>query len=283
MILAEYAVCGAEILSVVKKLRVPLVIHCHGFDVSEFNTLTRYKEKYKEAFEYADAVIGVSKKMCTMIEEIGCPSDKIHYTCYGPANEFLKIIPDYAGDYALAVGRFVDKKAPLITINAFAEVLKKFPNSKLKFVGDGELLRDARNLVEELNIESSVIFCGSLGPSEIQSLMQSALVFVQHSMRANNGDMEGTPVAVLEAQAAGLPVVSTNHAGIPDIVLHNETGLLSEEGDVEAMAENMITIFGDKRLAESMGKKGRERIKNNFTIEKHIHVLQGIVNRSASL
>ncbi|MGK4567614.1 glycosyltransferase [Flavobacterium sp. 3HN19-14] len=107
------------------------------------------------------------------------------------------------------------RKGPLHTINAFNKVLQKFPNTKLIMVGGKSgLFEKCENRVKELNISDSVIFTGIQNSEEIANLMQTSLAFVQHSITAPNGDMEGTPVGILEASASGLPIVSTLHGGI---------------------------------------------------------------------
>ena len=107
------------------------------------------------------------------------------------------------------------------------------------------------------------------------------MAFVQHSITAENGDSEGTPLSVLEAGAAGLPVISTNHAGIPDIVINGKTGFLSEEHDIHEMGDNMLRLLKDKNLARSLGKCGKENISKNFTLKKHIDKLNELIERAA--
>lgn len=85
---------------------------------------------------------------------------------------------------------------------------------------------------------------------------------------------------VLEAQAAALPVIATHHAGIPDVVLDNETGLLSEERDVNGMAENMMRVLRENGLAKKMGELGRKRILENFTMQKHLSVLEKTITNA---
>jgi glycosyltransferase involved in cell wall biosynthesis len=85
--------------------------------------------------------------------------------------------------------------------------------------------------------------------------------------------MEGTPVAIIEAQAAAVPVISTYHAGIPDVVIDKVTGFLVEEKDVDAMTKAMIHIFSDKKIAEEMGEKARKNIRAHFTMAQHIDIL----------
>ena len=84
---------------------------------------------------------------------------------------------------------------------------------------------------------------GVITPEEYRSELQNSLAFVQHSITAENGNMEGTPLAVLEASAAGIPVISTNHAGIPDVVLYEQNGLLCQEKDVQKMTDNIIKLL----------------------------------------
>jgi len=110
--------------------------------------------------------------------------------------------------------------------------------------------------------------------------MQNSRVFVQHSLTPESGDMEGTPLAVLEAAASGLPVVATCHAGIMDVVVHGETGFLVPEGDVDSMAEHMYQVLNDPELARAMGQKGRARIGEQFSVERSIGNLRRILEET---
>jgi glycosyltransferase involved in cell wall biosynthesis len=107
--------------------------------------------------------------------------------------------------------------------------------------------------------------------------MREARVFVQHSVRTSGGDSEGTPVSILEAGATGLPVVSTRHAGIKDVVQHKSTGFLVEEGDVEGMAEYMLELGSKPSLAGSMGRQARQHIAQNFSLEENIRRLSEVL------
>ena len=139
----------------------------------------------------------------------------------------------------MAAGRFVDKKAPHLTLLAFRKVLEHFPDAELVIVGDGPLLPVCRDLVRYYRMDANVTLPGVVTPGEVCEQFSHCAAFVQHSVTGRNGDMEGTPVAVLEAAAAGLPVIATRHAGIPDVVCHGQTGLLVDEHDVDGMATAM--------------------------------------------
>jgi glycosyltransferase involved in cell wall biosynthesis len=279
-VLAEYGPTACESLKIIQYLNLPLIIHFHGHDTSEKNVVSKYKEKYKEAFEYARTVIAVSNRMKHDLLNLGCPENKIVLNCYGPNNLFFSLKPDFKNQQFISVGRFVDKKAPHLTIKAFKKVVNEFSEAKLIMVGEGELLNVCKTLVWSWNLQNNIAFTGALKPNEIKILFESSIAFFQHSVTALSGDSEGTPVAILEAQAAGLPVISTYHAGIPDVVIDGETGLLVQEHDVDGMAHNMLRLLKENGLAKQLGQAGRKRVKENFTIEKHLGILQKEIEKT---
>ena len=273
-VLAEYGPTACKSLNVLEYLKLPLVVHFHGYDASIKSVLEEYEESYKKVFAYASAIVVVSKRMEQTLINLGCPKDKLIISVYGPNPGYFDVQPLYNTQQFISVGRFIEKKAPDLSIRAFQKVVTKFPAAKLVMVGEGELLAGCKNLVNELGLEKNVEFKGIQNLKEIQSLMSESIAMVQHSVTASNGDAEGTPVAILEAQAAALPVISTYHAGIPDVVIQNQTGLLVQEGDVEGMAKNMERMLAEENLAKKMGESGRSRTRENFTLETHLGILQ---------
>lgn len=279
-VLAEYGVTAAASLEVIKSLHLPLVVHFHGFDASSKDVLLKYKEKYIEVFQYAKFIVVVSNKMLTDLIKLGCPPDKIVLTTYGPNADFFDIKPAFTTKNFTAIGRFVDKKAPHLTIRAFSKAAKRYPDARLSLGGKGKLLGACKELVKELGIEDQVSFLGTQSRTEIANLFSASLAFVQHSVTAENGDSEGTPVAVLEASAAGLPVIATRHAGIPDVIEHGVSGFLVEEKDVERMADYMLELCENPEIAKTMGTNGKRNIGLNFTIEKHLACLADLINKT---
>lgn len=277
VVLAEYGMTGAALTKVCRKANLPLLVHFHGYDASVEELLKHYESGYREMFSYASYVFSVSKYMEKKLLELGCPPEKNILNCYGPADMFFNVQPVFNTQTFTAIGRFVEKKAPQLTLAAFRKVLMTFPEAKLNMIGNGPLLEVCRSFVEKEGIAQQVFFLDALSPEDIVAVLKTSIGFVQHSVRARNGDCEGTPVAVLEAAAAGLPVVATRHAGIPDVVLDGETGLLCEENDVDAMAENMCMLLQDPERAKQMGKAARERINTYFTLSRHIGVINDCI------
>jgi colanic acid/amylovoran biosynthesis glycosyltransferase len=280
LVLAEFGPVGAEVYKVCKMAGIPLLVHFHGFDAWAKPTLDKYGTIYRSMFSYASYILGVSKDMCQQLIDLGAPTHKVIYNCHGPNDAFFKISPLLDKNIFLAEGRFVDKKAPYLTILAFKYVLDLVPDAELHFIGDGTLLFVCKNIVHALQIGQSVHFHGSLSHDQTYTLFEKALCFVQHSIVAENGDSEGTPVAILEASASCLPVVSTRHAGIQDVVIHGETGYLVEEKDVKGMAAYMVRLAQNKQIAMQMGQQGRRFIHENYTTQKHIAILDELIQKS---
>ncbi len=279
VVLAQYGPGACAMMEVCKQASVDLVAHFHGYDATEKNTLSRYAEEYQKLFKQAKLVIAVSQKMKLQLIELGCPDTKIRVNPCAPQDRFFELKPRYDTNLFLAVGRFVEKKAPHLTIQAFQHVILKSPEARLVMVGDGPLWDTCKTMVQDLGIEDYVSFPGALSHEEISVLMEKSLAFVQHSVVAASGDSEGTPVAVLEASAAGLPVIATKHGGISDVVVSGETGVLVEEHDVQGMAQAMLSLLENRNLAQSMGQAGRERIRNHFSMQHHISTLRSVLNQ----
>lgn len=211
-----------------------------------------------------------------------CPEGKIVMNTYGPNDDFFKITPKYDSNRIITVGRHTYQKAPYLSILAFKMVLERFPEIQFVMIGDGELFEVSKNIVKGLGLDKNILLLGALERKEIIKHIEKSFIYIQHSLVARNGDSEGTPVSIIEAMAAGLPVVSTRHAGIPDVVLEEETGLLVNETEVEQMARSIIRLVENRELAKQMGIMGKERIKQHFSIQKHIGIIQNIIDRLPS-
>ncbi len=279
IVVAEYGLTAVAIANVCKYLNIPLVPIFHGQDASDQEILRKNETNYKELFRQSPKLIAVSKKIAKTLIELGCPNHKIQITPCAPDDNFFNVNPLFKSKQFIGVGRFVDKKAPYYTILAFNLVLKEFQNAKLILIGQGPLYNTCENLIKYLNIENNVILKGIVSPKEIEFYFENSICFVQHSVTALSGDSEGTPVSILEANAAGLPIVSTKHSGISDVVINGETGYLVDEHDVEGMAQKMILILSDLKKAKSMGLKGKNYIKSNFSKKIHIDILDNMIHQ----
>lgn len=276
IVLAHYGPTGEAVAEVCKQLKIPLVVHFHGYDAS-ITSVINVNNRYKHVFEIASYVIAVSKDMQIQLKQLGCPESKIIYNPCAPDDRFIEIMPKFTKQQFVSIGRFTDKKAPYLTILAFNEVLKKHPHANLLMAGEGPLLNTCKNLVELYKLSDNITFLGVITQDEFRIILIESLAFVQHSITADNGDKEGTPVAILEASGAGLPVIATNHAGIPDVILHKETGILVAEKDAEGMTDAMLELLKNPDYAKELGAKGKLRIKTYYNMINHINTLQNLL------
>ncbi len=277
-VLAEYGPTGADVAEACKIASLPLIVHFHGYDATESKTLEAEKSRYPMLFRNAAAIVAVSHPMRRALIELGAPAEKVHWNpCGVDCTKFsggnpLKSLPLF-----IAVGRFCEKKAPHLTIRAFGEVLRVVPEARLRMIGFGPLRESSVQLAKDLGIAHAVTIMGPCDPSMILEELRKARCFVQHSVVAPDGDSEGTPATILEAGAVGLPVVSTRHAGIPDVVLEGETGFLVEERDLSGMADRMLRFAVDPALAEKMGEAARRWIESEFSTAKRVGNLWKII------
>lgn len=281
VVLAEYGMVGAMVTEACSLANIPLVIHYHGADVHHRNTVARYLPFYKRSFEYASALVAVSGDMVTALKKLGAPAGKLILNPYGvDTHKFSKVNVGSSGLNFLAVGRFVEKKSPKSVVKAFKIVTSQFPEARLWMVGTGPLFEETKNFADKLGMADKITFPGILSAKQIHELMQQSRCFVQHSVTAADGDMEGTPNTILEASASGLPVVSTLHAGIKEAVIDGVTGFLTAEHDIEGMAKGMIALAASAELAEKMGNAAHKHMLANYDITKRIAQLNKIIQSS---
>jgi colanic acid/amylovoran biosynthesis glycosyltransferase len=281
-VLANFGPTGAALLPICQRLSLPLIVHFHGVDAHSKKVTTRHREAYRRLGRGAVAVVAVSHVMREALQEMGIPADKIHVLRYGADPESFPRKTGFPDTPVfVAIGRFVDKKAPHLTVLAFRKVQERLPEARLVFGGDGRLLESTRNVVDALGLKGSVEFPGILKPSEVAKQLREATAFVQHSVvpryGSTAGDSEGTPVVVLEAMMTGVPIVATRHAGIGEVIRDRETGLLVEERDVEGMARAMIEVAESRQLAESLGEAANQEAMERYTSAHYIEALQGVI------
>jgi colanic acid/amylovoran biosynthesis glycosyltransferase len=280
VVFANYGISAAHMVPVCRSLNIPLIAIFHGHDATDKKLLHEYRKKYFKLFEYASYIVAVSGEMKQRLINVGADAEKIRLVPYGIDISLFKPEANVVRERnILAVGRFTAKKGPLHTIRAFHQVQQSYPDAKLTMVGKKSgLFFECEKLVAELGMKESVVFTGVLGQDEIADLMRSSLAYVQHSITAPNGDMEGTPLSILEAGASGLPIVSTLHGGIKEAVIHGETGFLVEEKNEADMAKYIMQLFENPDRAKEMGLKGRQHIEANYQNKEQIKRLYQLLN-----
>ncbi|MFA6823644.1 MAG: glycosyltransferase, partial [Geobacter sp.] len=244
-----------------------LIVSFYGYDASKY--LVEHGDRcYDALFRRADLITTPTKYMMDELVRKGCPADKITVHRCGVAIPALPLSRAACGNRVtmLSVARLVEKKGIEYALRAFA-LIAVSNDVKYRIIGDGPLKYELMELAKQLGLAGVVEFIGFIPIETLLHEMEQADIIVLPSVTADNGDQEGLPVTLVTAQALGLPVISTFHAGIPELVIDGVTGFLSIERDVQQIAQHMERLTNDPGLRQSFGAKGRERVQDEFDIE----------------
>jgi glycosyltransferase involved in cell wall biosynthesis len=269
IIMGEYLDISLPWLPLAQSLGIPFYAHAHGYDVSWCLQDKYWQQKYHK-YSQATGIITVNQPSRQKLIALGIPAEKLHVIPCGinvPPQPYQR--QEKKTVKCLAVGRMVAKKAPILTLDAFRRACEGYPNLHLDYVGTGALLPAVRQYIFAFNLTDKVTLHQGQPNTVVHQLMQEADIFLQHSMTdCDTGDEEGLPVAILEAMAYALPVVSTKHAGIPEAVEEGKTGFLVEEGNSIAMAERIMNLAQDRKKRIDFGYAAWEKAKEKFSWER---------------
>jgi colanic acid/amylovoran biosynthesis glycosyltransferase len=242
----------------------------HGYDMSSYVT-SHGNNVYNPLFSKGDFFLPISDHWKRKLIQIGCPSqkifvhrmgidtDKFHFRRNNLKKNRVKI---------LTIARLVEKKGIRHGIEVVAAVIKKFPGIEYLVVGDGPLKNSLENLIKQLQIDGIVKLLGWREQNEIIQLMQEADIFLAPSITGSDDDQEGIPVVIMEAMAQGLPIISTYHSGIHELVQDGVSGFLVSERDVAALSEKLIYLLEHQEIWNDMGAAGRRHIEEHYNINK---------------
>ena len=267
LIHAHFGVEGVYALPLAKSMNLPLITTFHGFDATTSN-LALVRSGSPSWFNYAllkrklaqsgDLFLCVSEFIRNKVLAMGFPSEKTHVHYIGIDTDKIQprlIIKEQP--IIVHVARLVKKKGTEYLIRAFAKSEKRIKKAKLIIIGDGPLMASLKILAQDLKISDKVSFLGALQHSEVLEYISSASVLVLPSVTADTGDAEGLGMVLLEASALGVPLIGTNHGGIPEVIKDGKTGYLVPERDIDALAEKIYQIMSDNNQRHLMGKNAR--------------------------
>ena len=227
---------------------------------------------YQDLFNRGDLFLCVSEHIREKLTRLGCDESKIRVLRLGVDTKDFHVIPSEPKKNneslrILTVARLVEKKGVAYGIRAVAKTLKKYPQIEYRIVGDGPLKGKLLRLIEELKVTESITLMGWKRKDEVENLLRDSDVFLAPSVTSKGGDEEGIPVAIIEALAQGLPVVSTHHSGIPEVVHDGASGFLVRERDVDSLTEKLHRLIEQPGLRFAMGQEGRKVIEQQYNID----------------
>jgi glycosyltransferase involved in cell wall biosynthesis len=268
---AEFGHLGLLALPVAEQLGLPLVVSFRGQDVL---LVRRARASWRRTFfKRAALLMARSEEMRRDLIEMGFPEANVavHPSCIRVGDiPFAERTPPRSEEETviLMAGRMAPKKGMPDGLRAFAACRPGPRVPQLRIAGDGPQRIELERLARELGVAERVTFLGAMPRTELLREMQSAHLFMLPCRTAPDGEKEGIPNVLKEAQATGLPVLSTTHAGIPEAVADGESGLLAPEGDADALARRLGDLLADPPRWAAMGRRGRELMEERFDSEK---------------
>ncbi len=242
------------------------------------------KKSIRETFKRARRVMAVSGFTARELVRIGIPEEKITVIPNGVDPERFRpgidcsSIKERFGLFnrkiILTVSHLVKRKGHRQVIQALPEVLRRVPTATYLIVGKGPEEDGLRQLARRYGVEERVIFSGCVSPAELPLYYNAGDVFIMPSRGIEEeGDFEGFGIVFLEANACGKPVIGGRSGGVEDAIVEGKTGLLVDPLSREDVAGALISLLTDERLAQELGRKGRERVEKELnwrTISRRI-------------
>ncbi|MGC0858171.1 glycosyltransferase [Pantoea agglomerans] len=239
----------------------------HGADISRRHILEEHKLDYVNLFRQSELMLPISNLWKNKLIEMGCPPEKIHVTRMGIEPEKFNFQPRQAFQTPLrivSVARLTEKKGLDVAVKASAILKQRGGQFQYTIIGNGDQDEMMRNFIAREGMEDCVSMPGFKPQEEIRRALSEADIFLLPSKTAADGDMEGIPVALMEAMAVGLPVVSTFHSGIPELIENNVSGWLVEEDDPEALAETLLKLSHGEVDVAPVVAAARHKVETEF-------------------
>lgn len=271
---AHFALDAAFALPLCSRLCIPLVVSLHGYDITHTDEAMRetaggrlFLRRRQELFLQTDLFLCISEFVREMALARGFPENKLWVHSTGiDLDLFRPETGPLRQEFVLFVGRLVEKKGCAHLIRAMQEVQRRHPLAHLIVIGDGPLLAELRALAQA-TLPGKHAFLGTLAADVVRDWMRRSMVFSVPSVTAADGNAEGLGMVFCEAQAMGLPVVSSRSGGIAEVVDDGETGYLVPEREEADLANKICRLLEDRALWTKMSRLGRQKVADQFNLK----------------
>jgi colanic acid/amylovoran biosynthesis glycosyltransferase len=249
--------------------KAKLITNFRGHDISSF-VQERGNHVYDEVFRVSNFFLVNCEFFRQKAIQLGCNPDKIVVHRSGLDCSKFIFTPRYPSPdgwvRVVTTGRLVEKKGIEFAIRAVAKQAVNHPKVEYTIIGDGLLKEKFQKLIQELNISHLVKLVGWKNEREIIEILNQSHIFVAPSVTAEDGDQDAPTNVLKEAMAMGLPVISTDHGGIPELVENGVSGFLVPERDVDALAEKLGYLIEHPEAWAEMGQAGRDYVEKHYNL-----------------
>lgn len=282
----HYGVDALVFSDIISELKIPSVVSFYGYDCTSFpKRFNGYGKKLLQKKVFNNPAI---KKVFAMTEDmqndllsIGCPKEKVMVHYYGTETKPFKIQQDNTKtnevNFTILSGLF-HKKGHFFLLDAFVNAQKNIKGkAHLHIIGDGILKEKIIEKIKQTGLKN-ISFHGPVvyGSEKHMNFLKNSNVFIHPSVTPKNGDKEGIPGVIIEAMAAGLPIITTRHAGIPYVIENGKTGLLVDEYDIEALSEAISQIANNDEYRVKLGRNAQNLATKELDIINKENELESI-------
>ncbi|MBX9830511.1 glycosyltransferase [Candidatus Babeliales bacterium] len=281
ILLAQFGPRGVDMLELKKKDKLPgkLVTCFRGHDISAYEK--RNPGVYRELLQEGDLFLPVCEYFAKRLIEFGADPKKVvvHHSAIDCKKFAFKKheLPAAGPIKIVSTSRLSPKKGIDYAIKAVVRLHKLYPNVEYTIIGAGSQKGALEKLVSELGAQNYISFTGWRQPEQVIKILNDSDIFMLPSMTPLSGDQEGIPNALKEAMALGLPVVSTYHSGIPELVIHGISGLLASEKDDATLAQHLQFLIEHPEKWEPMTRAARTMIEQEFNLDTESEKLEKIL------
>tara|TARA_R110002096_G_scaffold67332_8_gene163363 strand:+ start:20938 stop:22152 length:1215 start_codon:yes stop_codon:yes gene_type:complete len=263
--------------NILLKTKIPFVVSFHGVDVAHFAKGDR-TEEFESVLDRAQIVLARSESLLDELANLGVPREKLRSNrtpipLEGIAPKVRRAPEDGAWRLVQAC-RLIPKKGILTAIEALKPVVERWPNLKYILCGTGPQEDEIRQAAREAGLEANVELRGWMDQTQLRAEFERAHVFLHPSELTASSDQEGVPNSMLEAMAAGLPVVATLHGGIPEAVENEVDGVLVPEKSPRELGDAISRLLGSPDLLESWSRQARESVVKKYGEAQSIAALE---------
>ncbi len=246
----------------------PFVVSFHGVDVAKDMDKPEHVAAMREVFARAELVMARSQSLLERVAAIGCPREKLRLNRTPIPMAHLQSTvrtPPADGEWRLVQAcRLIAKKGLLTAIEAMQKVAAEYPKVKFLICGTGPQEAKLREAIEQRGLTANVELLGWLSQEQLLAEYQRAHLFLHPSELTKESDQEGIPNSMLEAMATGLPVVATQHGGIPEAVTSGRDGLLVPEHSPDDLAAAILSLMNDPNQLAALSTEAARSVRENF-------------------
>ncbi len=285
---AHFANIGWDMLEIKRKTNLPFLISFYGWDYEMLpHVRPVFKKRYQILFKEADGFICEGDHSAKVLEDMGCPKQKIHVVNLGVMVSEIPFFTRVKNKNTLKLvqlASYTEKKGHEYTIRAFAEAIKRCPDMELTFIGNERkkgLLDKLKQLVADHQLEDFIHFLPPIDYVSLHEVLEKYDAFIHPSCYTTDKDCEGgAPIVFLDAQATGMPIISTLHCDIPSEVLHKKTGLLVEEKDIVELSAAIETFYSmDYEQYQQYSIAARLHVEKMFDIKRNAIKLESVYSQ----